>query len=65
MENKNCLLEIRDLNKSFGDKQVVHNMSMCFSPASFTCIVGKSGCGKTTFLKMLAGLELMDSGTLN
>ena len=40
-------------------------VDLTFSENSFTCIVGKSGCGKTTLLRLLSGLESATSGTIN
>ena len=40
-------------------------VDLTFSENSFTCIVGKSGCGKTTLLRLLSGLEPATSGTIN
>ena len=39
-------------------------VDLSFSENSFTCIVGKSGCGKTTLLRLLAGLEPAAAGTI-
>ena len=39
-------------------------VDLSFSGNSFTCIVGKSGCGKTTLLRLLAGLEPAAAGTI-
>ena len=40
-------------------------VDLTFSENSFTCIVGKSGCGKITLLRLLSGLESATSGTIN
>lgn len=40
-------------------------VDLAFSENSFTCIIGKSGCGKTTLLRLLSGLEPATSGTID
>jgi phospholipid/cholesterol/gamma-HCH transport system ATP-binding protein len=56
------LIEIRNINKSFGDRQVVKDVSFQFFPAKTNLIIGESGCGKTTILKLMVGLHQIDSG---
>lgn len=58
------ILEIRNLTKSFGDKRVLNNLSLRFEAGKTTCIMGASGCGKTTLLRILAGLETSDAGEI-
>lgn len=55
---------IKDLNKSFGDVQVVRNISLAIKDGEFAVLVGPSGCGKTTLLRTIAGLETASSGTI-
>lgn len=58
------LLEIRNLNKSFGDNQVLKNISLTIAQGEVVVIVGPSGCGKSTLLRCINGLETIDSGTI-
>lgn len=44
--------------------EVLHDVSLSVEPGEFVCIVGQSGCGKTTLLRLLAGLALPDEGTV-
>ncbi len=53
------------INKSFGGKPVIQDVSLTMSDRSFTTLLGPSGCGKTTLLRMIAGLEVPDSGTIS
>ena len=53
-------ITITDLQKSYGSKTAVYIPALSIQPHTFTCIVGKSGCGKTTLLRLLAGLEAPD-----
>ena len=43
---------------------VLQDFSYCFSEGKTTCIMGRSGCGKTTLLNLILGLELPDTGTI-
>lgn len=56
------MIEIRNINKTFGDRQVVKNVSFTFLPSKTNLIIGESGCGKTTILKLMVGLHEVDSG---
>ncbi|MEX2319192.1 MAG: ABC transporter ATP-binding protein, partial [Bauldia sp.] len=58
-------LSIRNLNKSFGSVHVVKDLSLDVEPGEFLVLLGPSGCGKTTALRMVAGLEEVDSGSIH
>jgi phospholipid/cholesterol/gamma-HCH transport system ATP-binding protein len=58
------LIEIRNINKTFGDRHVVKEVSFTFQPAKTNLIIGESGCGKTTILKLMVGLHKIDSGEI-
>jgi len=58
-------LIIKDLKKSYGEKMILHGLSLTVPGGRTTCIGGESGCGKTTLLRILAGLEPYDSGTID
>jgi multiple sugar transport system ATP-binding protein len=58
-------LAIRNLNKSFGAVHVVKNLSLDVAPGEFLVLLGPSGCGKTTALRMVAGLEEVDTGSIH
>jgi NitT/TauT family transport system ATP-binding protein len=62
-------LEIRDLNQSFtrddGTRLVVlENLNLKVDDEEFVCILGSSGCGKTTLLRMIAGLDEAQAGSI-
>ncbi|HFI0563223.1 TPA: amino acid ABC transporter ATP-binding protein [Streptococcus suis] len=58
------MLELRNLSKRFDNKQIFSNYDLVIPEGKIIAIVGQSGGGKTTLLRMLAGLETIDSGTL-
>lgn len=57
-------LSIRQVNKSFGDHQVLKDINLDIQKGEMVCFLGPSGCGKTTLLRIIAGLEQQDSGEL-
>jgi phospholipid/cholesterol/gamma-HCH transport system ATP-binding protein len=56
------LIEIKNINKSFDDKHIVKDVTFTFEPSKTNLIIGESGCGKTTILKLMVGLHKPDSG---
>jgi ABC-type Fe3+/spermidine/putrescine transport system ATPase subunit len=55
----------RRLVKKFAGRQVLNQLSLEIPHGSITAVLGPSGCGKTTFLRVLAGLEQLDSGDIS
>ena len=58
-------IKIDNINKFYGDVQVIEDVSLEIKSQSFTVLVGPSGCGKSTMLRMIAGLEDINSGTIS
>lgn len=58
------MLELRNISKGFGDKKILSNFNLTIREKEILAIVGPSGGGKTTLLRMLAGLETIDSGEI-
>lgn len=56
------MLELRNISKKFGDKQILKDFNLIVPEKQVLAIVGPFGGGKTTLLRMLAGLETIDSG---
>lgn len=55
-------LEVRDLDKTFGDSPVLRGVSLSVAVGEVLVLLGPSGCGKTTLLRTIAGLERPDGG---
>ncbi len=63
--SKPAILSGSNLSKKYGDLEVVKGASMAVEAGEFVCLVGKSGCGKTTLLSLLSGLEKPTRGKVN
>ena len=57
-------LTLSHIDKSFGPVAVLKDISLAIEPGEFVCLLGASGCGKTTLLRLVAGLETPDGGTM-
>jgi sulfate transport system ATP-binding protein len=57
-------IEVKDVSKSFGDFHALQNVSVNIEPGQLTAVLGPSGGGKSTLLRIIAGLETADSGTV-
>ena len=62
--DKKPLLEIRGVTKTFGSFVAVNNVDLEIHKGELFCLLGGSGCGKTTLLRMLAGFESPSSGQI-
>ena len=63
-KERQTILEISNLQKSFGNHKVLQNINLKVQKGEFIAIVGKSGCGKSTLLRLLAGLETASDGEI-
>jgi sulfate/thiosulfate transport system ATP-binding protein len=57
-------IQVRDVNKSFGSTPVLRDVSVDIASGSLTALLGPSGGGKSTLLRIIAGLETPDSGSV-
>ena len=58
-------IELRNIQKYFGDVQILNDVNLVIEDGEFVVLLGQSGCGKTTLLRAIAGLESIDSGTIS
>ncbi len=56
------ILEILDIKKKYGDNEVLKGINLSVEEGEFITLLGSSGCGKTTTLRILGGLENPDEG---
>ena len=64
MENQDIKVQVNHLTKRFGDLLVLDDISFNIKKGEFVCIVGPTGCGKTTFLNLLTRLIEPTSGEI-
>ena len=64
MKSTENIIEIKNIYKSFGDKRILHDVSINVKRGEFLTLLGPSGCGKTTLLRILAGFGTADSGEI-
>ena len=58
-------LSLKNVNKSFGNVEVLKDINLEVDEGEFVVFVGPSGCGKSTLLRVIAGLEDATSGTVD
>lgn len=63
MSNPECIIDVNNLNKSFGKKQAVINASLKVNRGEIFGFLGPNGSGKTTTIRLLCGLLTPDSGS--
>jgi polar amino acid transport system ATP-binding protein len=62
---KNCILEARNISKSFGQLDVLKNINFSVEQGEIVCLIGASGSGKSTLLRCLNFLEKPDQGEIS
>ena len=58
------ILELKNIQKQFGTSDVLKGIGLSVAHGEFVTLLGSSGCGKTTTLRIIAGLENCDSGAV-
>ena len=58
------MIEFTNVSKSYKDKLILRDINMTFSSGEFVAIIGSSGCGKTTLLNVIGGLDKVKSGKI-
>jgi len=61
MSHDNCVISVQHVSKKYGNKQVLHDISLNVNKAEIFGILGPPGSGKTTLVKMLIGMEQRNS----
>lgn len=61
---KRAIVEIKNVNKKYGDNHVVHDLNLEIYEGEFLTMLGPSGCGKTTLLRMIGGFEESSDGQI-
>lgn len=61
---ENYVIELKNINKSFGDNVILENFDFKVKKDEFLTILGPSGCGKTTILRLIGGFEEPDEGQI-
>lgn len=64
MQKCDSIIEIKHVSKYFGEKAVLDDVNMCISKGKFVTILGPSGRGKTTLLRLIAGFQSATSGEI-
>jgi sulfonate transport system ATP-binding protein len=65
LEQTGVRLQIAGLAKAYAGRRVLADFELTVAEGEFVAIVGRSGCGKSTLLRLIAGLEISDSGTIH
>lgn len=60
-----AMLQLNQIRKRFGDKEVLCGIDLDVERGEFITLLGSSGCGKTTLLRIIAGLDFCDSGSID
>ncbi len=60
----NLVIEAKDITKSYGDKNLIHNVDFLLPPGAIVGVIGPNGAGKTTLFRMITGQEEPDSGSM-
>ena len=63
--SRSPLVQLAGIRKSFDGKTVIDNLNLTINNGEFLTLLGPSGCGKTTVLRLIAGLENVDSGRIH
>ncbi|MGI6766300.1 MAG: ABC transporter ATP-binding protein [Lentihominibacter sp.] len=65
MKGNSFCIEVSNVNKSFGKKQILHDISLNVPEGGICGLIGPSGCGKTTLVRIIAGILKASSGSVH
>ena len=57
-------IKVDHVSKAYGEQQILRDLCCVFPEGKTTCIRGRSGCGKTTLIRLLLGLDIPDKGKI-
>lgn len=57
-------LQLNNVKKTYEETQILHGINLQVDPGEFIVVVGASGCGKSSLLRMVAGLETVSEGEI-
>ena len=60
----NALMEMKNINKSFGSNRVLENVNVSLYSGEVLALLGENGAGKSTLIKILGGIYKKDSGQI-
>ncbi len=58
------MVELNNIRHTYGNKEILHDLRLRIESNQLTCLLGGSGSGKTTILRLIAGLEIPETGTI-
>lgn len=62
--SNNTIIEMKNINKTYDNKIVINDFNLVINKGEFITVIGSSGCGKTTILKMINRLNTPDKGEI-
>ena len=62
--SNNIVVRLDNITKKFGNKTIIKNLNLDVYEGEFVTLLGASGCGKTTILRIISGLETVTSGNV-
>ncbi|CEP79463.1 ABC transporter ATP-binding protein [Paraclostridium sordellii] len=62
--NNDVIIKMKHINKTYDDKVIIKDFNLDINKGEFITVIGSSGCGKTTVLKMINGLNTPDKGDI-
>ena len=65
IDHSEAVIDVKKLSKSFGDRQILHNVDLKLFRGENLVVLGRSGTGKSVLIKLISGLLKPDSGTIN